>query len=364
MRDRRSVRRAFAGSLVAAMLLAGPCRGGTAGPFEPRAGDFTIQADGISESIFAETARRFGTEADPSKPPRGVKAHAGEKVSWQVYVPPSTRRGPPAGLLVWISSSSRGGVPRPWRSVLDKHRLAWIGANDSGNPVWTLRRHVLAVEAVEQFRRRGYEPDARRVYVSGISGGGRIASHVALVHADVFAGGLYVIGCNYYRNVTMAPRQVLPGFWRRPDRKLLAKARKDGRFVLLTGETDFNREQMEKIHAAYRKDGFRHATYLQVPGMGHSLPPADWFEKAVLALDAPLRPAKAKPTSKPKPAPRSQPATRPVAGRAQSRLKLARVYLANGLRDKARKTLEELLREHPGTPQAAQARRLLADLKP
>src|SRR3712207_8867036 len=36
------------------------------------------------------------------------------------------------------------------------------------------------------------------------------------------------------------------------------------------------------------KDGFAHVTYLEVPGMAHVHPPAEWFEKGLEFLDGPL----------------------------------------------------------------------------
>jgi hypothetical protein len=34
--------------------------------------------------------------------------------------------------------------------------------------------------------------------------------------------------------------------------------------------------------------GFRQLAFFDVPGLGHNIPPADWFEKAIQFMDAPL----------------------------------------------------------------------------
>ena len=341
---------------------------GAGTPAAVRVGDFTIEADGISELTFAATALRFGMKADPNKPPKGVESHAGEKVSWQVHVPRGYRADKSFGLMVWVSPTGGGAVSHGWRGVLARRRLAWIGANRSGNPVWTLRRHALAVQAVDEMLARGYDPDPNRIYVGGMSGGGRIASHVALIHADRFTGGFYIVGCNYFRNIMLGDRKYWPGYWPRPDRKLLARARKEGRYVLMTGPTDFNRDQTIKVADAYKKDGFRYATYMEVPGMGHAYPPAEWFDKGIAALDEPIpqivaaRKPRTRPRPGPSPSPRTRPASRPAEEPAKSRLQLARAYLANGLKDKARQTLAKLVADYPKTPQAAEAKQLLAEL--
>ena len=61
-----------------------------------------------------------------------------------------------------------------------------------------------------------------------------------------------------------------------------AKAR---RFVLLTGETDPNREHMTDMAAAYAVDDFRNVRLLVIPGLGHALPAALDFEGAIGFLE-------------------------------------------------------------------------------
>ena len=37
----------------------------------------------------------------------------------------------------------------------------------------------------------------------------------------------------------------------------------------------------------FKKEGFKFAKLLEVPGMGHSAPPAEWFDKGLEFLDKP-----------------------------------------------------------------------------
>ena len=192
------------------------------------------------------------------------------------------------GLFVWISAFPHGTIPEAYKPILDKYRLIWIGANRSGNkrvPFW--HRFGLAIDAAHNMKKR-YTLDLKRVYVGGYSGGGRCASVVAVGFPEHFHGGFYIMGCNYFRMLEVM-RQ--PGsqwsFFQMPHRGILQTVMRRNRYVLLTGEHDFNREATEVIADAYRSDGFNHVTYIEIPGMGHLLPGAGWFERGIAFLDDP-----------------------------------------------------------------------------
>ena len=57
---------------------------------------------------------------------------------------------------------------------------------------------------------------------------------------------------------------------------------------MLTGSKDFNRLEMHTYYHRVYKRALKHVLYLEVPGMGHGIPPTDWFEKAIGYLDVPL----------------------------------------------------------------------------
>ena len=193
----------------------------------------------------------------------------------------------PYGLLVWVSPSEDGAPPANFLSVLDKHKVIWVGANKTGNEHKMDRRLGLALDAAANVIKR-YAIDPQRVYVGGASGGGRVASMLAPNFPDVFNGGYYIVGCNYFRPLP-SPDNPEVG-WRSsfnpPLRRNLEAARKHLRVVMLTGETDDNRLQtLATYKSGYTKDNFEHVTYLEVPKMGHTLPDAEWFEKGLLALE-------------------------------------------------------------------------------
>ena len=143
----------------------------------------------------------------------------------------------------------------------------------------------MALDAVHNIKKK-YDIDPNRVYVSGISGGGRVASVLAIHYPDLFGGGIFVVGVEYWEAIVATGK---PGqFWKpmpRPQSKYLAMAKERGRYVLLTGDNDSNRRQTRDYYEnGYRKK-LRHVLYIQVPGMGHEMPPAEWYEKAIVFLD-------------------------------------------------------------------------------
>lgn len=210
------------------------------------------------------------------------------KENFEVYVPPSYLTGVPFGLFVWINSGALGAPPKEWLPVLDRHGLLWVAPNNCGNerPVWY--RTNLSLDAVQNMKKR-FTIDPERVYVSGLSGGGRATSRTALLYPDVFSGGFFMIGAEYGRNIPgKNPGYQFVANFPMPPRTLLDKARTQHRYVILTGENDHLHDHCQAVHQAYKADKFASATFLDVPGMGHVAPDAAWFEKGLLALDEPL----------------------------------------------------------------------------
>ncbi len=261
-----------------------------------KTGHFRLPGEqGISLAVYLDALAVY----QPALPPKLVaqaKSNAdamitekeGVAASWEVYVPGNYQASRPYGLFVYINSTDSGRLPKHWRGVFDNHHLIWAGGNHIGNNHDTVWRHAMALEAVRRLR-AAYHLDADRLYISGYSGGGRVASHVMVSHAHVFSGGNPHAGCNPYRKL----RAKNGGFYGSAIKSIspaaVKAAQQRSRFVFSTGTKDFNREQTQLIAEQYLGDGFRHVHYHEVPGMGHTPPPADWFEKGIEALDAPLR---------------------------------------------------------------------------
>jgi predicted esterase len=271
----------------------------TSAPTDTRTGEFSITFDHRSPvSTIKEQLRRFGWRWETMHTAKDEGDYDLSKESFDVRVPDSYKPDDQGwGVIVWVSPMESGRVPRKeWLDLLDSHKFIWIGADNAGNNRAAWCRIGLAIDAAYNLQQH-YKIDPTRIYVSGMSGGSKIASLLGLAYPDVFAGGIYCCGVSYFKDIEAPPppgeqlapgqRRVYPKACLAPPLKLLNMTRQLSRHVLLTGEHDMNREPTQAMYEkGFKPDGFKHVTYLEVPDMGHQLPPAEWFEKALIAVDA------------------------------------------------------------------------------
>ena len=190
------------------------------------------------------------------------------------------------GLFVYINADDSAGLPAGYEAALEKRKLLAVSAYKSGNGRNIFDRFRLALDANVNLRKR-FNIDPARVYVSGFSGGGRVASMLAVAYADVFSGAIPLCGANFYTDIPSEPGKS----WSRnfiPVDEALKIAKEKGRYVLVTGEKDMNLKNTRAVYEqGFKKEGFKRATVLEVPGLGHAPPPSDWLEKGLDFLDKP-----------------------------------------------------------------------------
>jgi hypothetical protein len=208
---------------------------------------------------------------------------------YNAYIPRDYEAdGKPFGLIVWIAPEPGAALQPDWRKVLDEHSIIFIEPRDAPNESHSVWRVFIALETVRNAKRE-FNIDRDRVYVAGLSGGGRISSHAAIFFPDVFGGAFCMVGCNFYRDVPAEEKgMIYPGFWPNPNANSLKLARANSRLALLTGSRDFNKPSTKAAYDAFAKEQWKHVTYLEVPELGHQFPNAEWFEKGMKFLDAPL----------------------------------------------------------------------------
>jgi len=191
-----------------------------------------------------------------------------DEITWQVYVPDSYDPSEPAGLLVYVSPTPYGRMPSGWQPLFDDENLIWISADRSGNRTRTKSRMLYAALAPYVLSDT-YEIDPTRIYVSGFSGGGKVAGLVSLRFANLFTGAIYICGAEYIPIESEA----------------LHAAAISNRYVFFTGGKDFNRSLTRSVYRKYERAGLTNINLISISGMGHETPGRERFRQAVNFLD-------------------------------------------------------------------------------
>jgi hypothetical protein len=206
------------------------------------------------------------------------------KETFEIIVPKGYKATEPHGLFIWISASAEPRIPKEWEPVLAERKLIFIGARNSGNPRDIFDRMRMAVDANFNLRKL-YNVDGRRVYVSGFSGGSRVASMLGVCFGEMFSGTVCFMGVNFYTDIPAGDGKAWgPNYI--PDEQVLPLAKKFCRYVLVTGTEDMNHANTLGVHEhGFRREGFASVKLLDIPGQKHALPGPEWLGKAVEFLD-------------------------------------------------------------------------------
>ena len=162
-------------------------------PLEPhRKGGFQVTRRNLPASIYSRAEFCFGGNLTPVT---GTSVRGKSDIVYEVRVGKDYTPEKPAGVFVFISPTDKGRPPKRYDSVLAERNIIYIGANQSGNevdPAWRVAMAAYAVSVLGE----AYNLDHDRIYIAGMSGGGRAASHGMLGFQDVFSGALLMVGAN------------------------------------------------------------------------------------------------------------------------------------------------------------------------
>lgn len=265
-----------------------------AGPFEALEGDGPVRDE--VKGIAVPHEIRLDDKGVVSRFVRGNRRTKGARYELRdetlfVRVPTGYDPRVAAGLVVWVDPTDRGEIPRVFDAGLDAMGFVAIGAAGAGNGRHWPDRLQLALDGVATASAH-YNIDPDRVYVAGLSGGGRIASMMVLGCPDVFAGGMAIAGLNSYQRARTPDGKTWPASMTKPGRDLWALARYR-RIAAVTGPGDFNRDQMRAYADGLEADGLV-IGWFEYADMGHTLPTPERFTDVLAWLDEPLREARSR----------------------------------------------------------------------
>jgi hypothetical protein len=182
------------------------------------------------------------------------------------------------GLVVFVAPWDAADPPRGWVTVLNAAGFIFAGAARAGNDQNVVaRREPLALLA-EQNIAAHYPLDPGRIYISGLSGGSRVALRLALGYPDIFRGAILNAGSDPIGSAEIPL----------PPRELFLRFQQESRLVYLTGGLDREHLDMDKKSQASMRDWcVGNITGIIVPGLKHETADPDSLARALDALDAP-----------------------------------------------------------------------------
>lgn len=212
-----------------------------------------------------------------------------ENESMQVRLPAGFDPSAASGILIWISPSDDGRPPRIFESVCDELGFICIGIDNNGNDRSLSDRLQLHLDSIETLASR-YRIDRERVYLTGMSGGGRCSGILQCSFPDVFAGAVPIVGLDSYHNAPTGERNKRwPARIGKPSPRYFKRLR-ERRIAAITGSVDFNEPEMQIRRDLMSNDGLQIRLDV-IEGMGHTMPTSEQFADALRWTDEPRRDA-------------------------------------------------------------------------
>lgn len=187
------------------------------------------------------------------------------ELRWRVRLPSAEGA---SGVLVFVNPDDSGEPRQDWEAVLDARNLIWISPLRFGNDKPSAQRVLAALLGLALVQKE-HTVDSSRIYVSGMSGGGRIASKTITKFPHLFTGAIYIVGVDY---------------WTRAEDPLRA-AIAANRYVFITGEGDFNRRETRLVYRKYERARIEGLLLMDLPKLGHECPRAPDLDRAIRFLD-------------------------------------------------------------------------------
>jgi len=130
-------------------------------------------------AVLPLTAGPFAQELSRGQVIDDVKCAANPAQSYALYIPSTYTPGRPANLLIGFHPGARGrAIVEKYRAAAEEYGYIVAGSNNSRNGPWEIS--AAAVQAMSNDLGQRFSVDNRRVYLTGHSGGARVAMQIAL----------------------------------------------------------------------------------------------------------------------------------------------------------------------------------------
>jgi hypothetical protein len=183
------------------------------------------------------------------------KDYDSRKQRYQLFVPKKYKGSNAWPLVVFISPGDDPLGWRYWEKPCRKLGMLFCAPYGAGNSCPVARRTRIVLDMLDDVRRH-HKIDADQTYITGFSGGGRMACTIGFALPEYFGGVIPVCGTNPLHSLSYLQHRVR-------DRLSVA---------FVTGTKDFNRKENEAYMAPWFEEVKIRSKLWVVPNMGHEIP--------------------------------------------------------------------------------------------
>ncbi len=237
---------------LAITLTAATCGGHLTLAAEPRGYQAEVK---VSAPTRLDWTFALANQSLAEPPADWIKGYQSTEQRYELFVPPNLNTKKSAPLVLFISPSDKPSGWAQWQKVCQQSGVIFASPFEAGNNCPIPRRVRIVLDVLDDVRRR-QKIDSDRTYLAGFSGGARIACSVAFALPEYFGGIAAVCGAEKLREESWLRQRVI-------DRLSVA---------LITGETDFNRSELERLREPMLTGVGVRTQVVTVPKLGHGIP--------------------------------------------------------------------------------------------